>query len=167
MKVFLDLEGTLIDSWFNPKLLTENIRKIKLFLHIHKISEVDIFSYAVLNVEDYKNFLKMEEALEMSLGTEIDEIHLGENILTTVSRYTNLVYENWLDFTSVTYKHQVFYDYCLARASNFNTSMCILIDDVVPTRMVVNYKPNTAALTLNIRDIEDFYGTNILELFGS
>ena len=60
MKVFIDLESTVIDTWENCNLYPKGIRQIKDFINKMsvKITELDIFSYAVYNIKDIIFFRK-------------------------------------------------------------------------------------------------------------
>ena len=53
----------------------------------------------------------------------------------------------------------MFVDYCLAQ--NYRET-CILIDDVVPTRMVVDYNSKLAVVTVNLVDVVDFCNQDFL-----
>ena len=52
--VWLDLEGTIIESWYNTKLI--NIEKIKDLLDRFGVTEIGIFSFAIYNQTDITKF---------------------------------------------------------------------------------------------------------------
>ena len=52
MKLFVDLEGTVIDDIVSRKMLWKNIDKIIVFCHANKITEIASFSFAIDSNKD-------------------------------------------------------------------------------------------------------------------
>lgn len=47
MNVFLDLEGTIIDNWFDRNVLPDHIISIRHWLNQHHVTHINVLSYAV------------------------------------------------------------------------------------------------------------------------
>lgn len=78
MKLFLDLENTLISNWGENIFLNHKIDIIKQFIKDNNIKEATIFSFALTNQKDNEYFKKnlkvdLEEALNISLNVCIIE----------------------------------------------------------------------------------------------
>jgi len=73
--LFLDLEDTIItpvlEGWWNTELI--NLNKIRNFIKIFNPSSLHIFSFAIHNEQDYRNFVNsgtkgmIENALDMHI----------------------------------------------------------------------------------------------------
>jgi hypothetical protein len=75
MKVFIDLESTVIDTWDSMNLYGAGIRQIKNFLDfsVDEIDELFIFSYAVYDIDDqifFKKHIKplLEEVFKVKVN---------------------------------------------------------------------------------------------------
>jgi len=78
-KIFVDLENTLIEDWYTPTLLRENVEKIKTLIRKAKVEKIYLWSFAVTNskeVEDFNRLLK--DFLERALGVSIEVLEINE-----------------------------------------------------------------------------------------
>ena len=68
--VYLDIEGTIIDSFSNPVYLVDNLHKIKTFLKAkdESISDVKFFSFAIHDEAD----VKLYEHILRDICTELE-----------------------------------------------------------------------------------------------
>lgn len=125
--VFLDLEETVIRSLSNPTLC--NTDWIKYILGNEKVTEVHIFSFALLNRFDQDVFaVNIKAGLEEVLGVRIRSCPSIQQINKVVRSFTGFVVEDW-EFTNHYDKLRAFQDYCRAL---YDESECLLIDDAVP-----------------------------------
>ena len=80
--VLLDLEETLIQSWFEPWFLVDRIAKVRRFLEQHPGSEMGLMSWAVYHDEDLATFRTTLQAdLEHQLGQAFEPrwtLHMGD-----------------------------------------------------------------------------------------
>jgi hypothetical protein len=80
--VLLDLEETLIQSWFEPWFLPQRIAKIRAFLEEHPGAEMGLMSWAVYHDEDMVTFRRtLQQDLEAQLGQAFEErwlLHMGD-----------------------------------------------------------------------------------------
>ena len=124
MRVFIDLEETIIESWDNPLLM--NVSKLKDILSTLEVSSVDVFSAAVWNDTDKSIFVsQMKEAIERVLDVVIvDTISMGDVWFQT--QWKSAKFESICEMTALIGKKRMFEDWC--REKHFNEH-CILIDD--------------------------------------
>ena len=70
--IYLDLEGVIIDDWFNGNP-TSHMPKIKAWLRGAK--EVGVFSFAIDNADDLRRFDKLFRPwIESSLGVRVVDV---------------------------------------------------------------------------------------------
>lgn len=125
--VYLDLEETVIRSMSNPILC--NIDWIKQLLSKEQVTEVHIFSFALLNRFDQDVFaVNIKAGLEKVLGVRIRSCPSIQQINKVIRSFTGFVVEDW-EFTNHYDKLRAFHDYCRA---THDDSDCLLVDDVVP-----------------------------------
>lgn len=146
--IFLDLEETLIDDWFNGLLLPEKCRKIRQFIQAISYSEIGIFSYAIYNDEDLKKFqgtLKgpLETILEKKITQEVLTI---EKIMNIVCKNCNIHSAKFTitDFFYFFNKQGGFLEF----AKTFKDTNLWLIDDAVD-----NIKVNFQDINVNVNII--------------
>ncbi len=130
MKVFIDLESTLIDDFDNLNLLEGNINKIKSFLKILNVKEILLWSFAIMNQEDIKKFNeslkdKLEKALELKI--EILEI---EKCFKDVCKANNISAEpkDLTDIFLFEPKSELLKQWLIVKGIEDH---CLLIDDQV------------------------------------
>lgn len=125
-KIFIDLEGTLIDDWENINFLREKAEWIA-----HQLSESDeisIFSFAIWNHQDVERFdLFLRKPLETFFKRPIFTVLTVSEIRRTVCRFRKLSIDP-VDFTSIFPKHLAFVEFIRAteRCGEF-----LLFDDMV------------------------------------
>jgi len=160
VKVFLDLEETVITNWKDGTLMHQRCKRIRSFLNSLDGFDgtVSIFSFAVHNERDVIDFVcSMRERIEQSLGVTVTECLTVEQMAEKSQQLTGC---RWLDgdtmggfdifeFCLVKGKQGAFDDVCLFRETN--DTRCILIDDVVPDR-VTHFKQRN--LTIELGDVK-------------
>jgi len=150
VKVFLDLEETIIESWSNPLLM--NVGKIGNFLHTAGVEEVGIFSFAIWNEQDRIDFVKrgIKQAIEISLGVTIKEILTVPNIANEVFWKTGLRMDI-NEFITIWGKQRAFIDWALI--TQRNEKRVILIDDVVRNIDVIDRDRNLLIELINVEKL--------------
>lgn len=124
MRVFIDLEETIIESWYNPLLM--NVIKIKNILSTLEVSSVDIFSAAIWNDTDKQIFLlQMKEAIERVLGIKIINVISMEDVHVQ-TQWKQAKFESICEMIALIGKKRMFEDWC--REKHFNEH-CVLVDD--------------------------------------
>jgi ribosome biogenesis GTPase A len=63
MRIFIDLENTVIDDIDSQNLLTSNIVKIRQVVEKEKPDCIEIFSFAILNNEDLLKTVSLIQTL--------------------------------------------------------------------------------------------------------
>ena len=138
--LLLDVEGTLIESFFKPDILTNNLFTIRKFIFENNIDKIVIFSYGIDTKSD---FIKNEKLFNYILNTDkkINCITVDECI--DIVKVKNLVHiEDKLDFFEMGYKDKRLF---LLEYANFifsSHSDITLIDD--------SFSPCKIELTNNI-----------------
>lgn len=88
MKLYLDLENTLIDEWGSNKLLLDKIAIIKAFIKQHSLKRATIFSFALTNSKDLTYFNKnIKKELESILSISIDVVIIEDIFETIMSKF--------------------------------------------------------------------------------
>ena len=74
--MFFDLEGVLIDSWFNPEILTD-LKPI-----IGQMDCIDLFTFAIYNKEDMDLFnTSIRPKIESFFGRKVNIVQSREIIV--------------------------------------------------------------------------------------
>lgn len=146
--LFLDLEETVIESWHNPLLC--NISKVKKFLSEFDTKDVRIFSFAVWNEDDRKEFdFSIKGLLERTFGVNIVWCPTLAEIAKEVGVFTKCRWEPH-EITTVWGKHRAFIDFC---TSQFSDVECVLLDDVVPNLEIFNKDKNLKIRLVNVTQL--------------
>lgn len=125
--IFLDLEETLILSWYDPIVLSVDF--IKELLRNEGTSKVHIFSFAIANDTDKKTFeLYIKKHIESHFDIEVLSWMSVDEIMREVYKHNRIVLERY-EFTTMWGKLKAFHDFCNVRYAN---SDCVLVDDDVP-----------------------------------
>lgn len=150
MKIFLDLEETIIESWSNPLLM--NVGKIGNFVHTSGVQEVGIFSFAIWNEQDKIDFEErhIKQAIEMALGVPINEILTVPDIANEVFWKTG-VRMDISEFITIWGKQRAFIDWALITQRNENR--VVLIDDVVRNIDVIDRDRNLLIELINVEKL--------------
>ena len=127
--VFLDLEETVIDDWYNQKLI--NHIELSQWLAQVNVDRVGIFSFAVSNERDVKTFTRdIKPRLEQELRCEIveDSVITCDEMFNASTVVTGLKYDGWADFCTIKGKTGAFADWV---QSECGPGLYVLVDDVV------------------------------------
>lgn len=149
-KVWLDLEETIIDSWSSGLLV--NTSKVRKWISDQAVTNVSIWSFAIWDEKDWNEFSSsgIKNTLERALNVEIYEYLCVDDVQKKVFEYENVHYESRSDFMSLNGKHWSFIKYCMHHQQGHE---CILLDDVVPSWVLLEPKTNTIVRLVNIVDI--------------
>lgn len=108
MKLFIDLEGTVINDWFDMVPVMVDTMREKIGGH-----EVEIFSFAVFNDEDLQRFnIDIKPTIEEVFGCKVVKCHTVEEIKAVVQKGTGL-YLSITDFIQLFGKERAFQEFCL------------------------------------------------------
>ena len=146
---FLDLEGTIIDSWDNRVFV--NYSRVKDFLSQRMIKEVNIFSFAIWNEKDLNVFNQKDFKgwLEDALEVKIVSTPTVEDIKKVVQHHRGINWETH-ELISVWGKLRSFQDFCIAC---FENCSCTLLDDAVPNMTQVMHDSNLVIKTIDVETI--------------
>lgn len=144
MKVFLDLEATIIHSWSNPTLC--NLQKVRNFLKTHDAKQVSIFSFAIWDEKDKMYFEQnFKKFLEEALAVEIIEWPSVDEMRQEILWKQGTAFER-TEFINVWGKSRAFFDFCRVTQDED----CVLLDDVVDDEIVTNLRTNRIFGTVNV-----------------
>jgi hypothetical protein len=144
MIIFIDLEETVIQSWFTPFPIYENIHKIKKFAEENNVSKLYIFSLAILNLEDVRKGTLTLAKLELIFGMELIPVTM-EHIFSEIKNKHKFVGEinEWSDIFLFNGKEQPFELYINTFAED---EEYVLFDDCVETK-TIEYKNKNLKIT--------------------
>lgn len=152
-KIFLDLEETVINNWWDG-ILTNHIEPIKELLSYldrqGKIASVGIFSFAISGADDMHQFFERGMAKQLSDVLEIDPFTMKnvitcEQMLNASKQYCGLHYESWSDFCTIKNKHGAFKEWAMLHADKTKAvDNWVLIDDVVPLETLIHKHTDTS-----------------------
>lgn len=147
MKIFLDLEETIIESWQNPLLM--NVQKLREWIDERRnfIDSVGVFSFAIWNETDRTEFVVsgMQEDIERALGIKITEILTVPQICKEVFWKSGTVM-SVNEFITIWGKQRAFIDWSLLTQSGH----VVLIDDVVQNLEIIDHD---RALRINLINV--------------
>lgn len=143
---FLDLEGTIIQSWDNPNLI--NVDSIKKWLKDRDVKQIHIFSFAIFNKDDQDKFVaRFKTPLQDVLGVDIVS---WPDKRSMMDADLPIKWDNEWDFSSVRGKQGAF---LIWATQNFAGQHSVLIDDCVPNRVVSDLDTNTIITTINVNKV--------------
>jgi hypothetical protein len=126
MKVFLDLEQTVINSWHDHTLI--NGRKIKFALKHLGVSSVSIFSFAIDDDKDMQKFNdELKGIIEQYLDVTIDDVVTSEDVFKMYHQ-KGVKFDHLYEMKQMFGKSKSFIDWCTSRNENMGQHF-ILIDD--------------------------------------
>lgn len=136
-KLFLDLEGTLIESWHNPTFMSENIKSIKDFIKIHSIKDATLFSMAVTNQKEcveFNSFLKNE--IESLLGVNLIVCPFENFVKVIVEKHGLIIsdFRDSLELFPFNIKEQVFIEF--SKIIGISGNSFFLFDDLVNNQQI-------------------------------
>lgn len=134
MKVFVDLEETLIISWTSPVPLVRNIQEIRHLCISKGVTSITIFSLAILDNRDKKTFFeRILPLFDSILDLEVDVITMEEiRDIICCGTCLNFKLSEWSDVFAFNGKMQPFIE--MIRASDDEVKeneTFVLIDDKV------------------------------------
>lgn len=145
MKLWLDLEQTIISIWDDPVVC--NVEKIKEFVANHQPTEINIFSFACWNNKDRDHFnLTMREWLNREFNFTLNRIHTCEEVMDRIFWSKGTVF-TLSEFTAIWGKEKAFNDWIVETEEE---GEFVLIDDVVAN--VTIHRPTRGQIirTLNV-----------------
>lgn len=156
--VFLDLEGTIIDTWGSNETLQRHVEPIKLFLQMSKVTQIQIFSFAIYNVQDQDQFIdRLKGGLEKTLGVEIIKWPNMIQMMSVDMRVRSTRLDDIHEFVLLRGKEGAFESWATRHHAG-ETS--ILIDDVVANRHLVDRDTDTTIWFTNVKTLADqFHNT--------
>lgn len=142
--LFIDLEETVIDNWFNKNFI--NIDKIKNMIDDLNPDHLHIFSAAIWDINDVNEFNnKLRKNLQILLNRKI------ENVISM--EYAKKC-SNWVtcdisirDLLLDIGKFRLFIDFCKYTTRN---CFCILIDDMCDNEIIENLDLNVKIQMIRI-----------------
>lgn len=154
--LYLDLEMTIVDCWFNRNPLVHNTRAIRKYIASMNPQKIGIFSFAVHTEKDRAEVFKMREWLsglvlghicpELCLTTGDIKEELKKPLKISFMEYF-MEYGDLFDFSP---KERAFIDYC---STVYESGSYCLIDDKVED--AVYKKDNLSIRTVNIDKLAD------------
>lgn len=143
--VFLDLEGTVIDSWGAARAMNHD--KVRAFLKLMDGAKVHCFSFAVHNSRDKGVFdTQLRPWLERELGVQFVSCPSVQDQID-FHRSKGVFFDNVNDFINDMGKVNAFEAWV---AGNFPGTNNVLVDDVVPNKSVVLHDSNTNIVFVNV-----------------
>lgn len=128
MKVFIDLEGTIIDEWGVNNFLIKNAEQVKETVQHLLIDELNIFSFAVLNEADKELFRReLQPQIEKFFALRV-KVWSKNEIMDAVLKRKNLNNISEFDFYSIFGKGWAFIEFCQAL---WTEGSFLLFDDAV------------------------------------
>lgn len=147
VKLFLDLEDTVVDNWDDFLFLPSKCEKIKNYIKENNVVDVTIFSFAIDNKKDQEYFIKNhQEDLERILDAKIVDIITVEDMLKLLS-FDSIPGINIYAFKTMG-KQNVFLN-CLYYVDD-NTVDYVLFDDMVENVTVINHDYGNKIQLINI-----------------
>lgn len=152
MKVFLDLEGTVVDDWTNMKLV--NARRVGDFLQKLKVIEVGVFSFAVWNDNDLNLFkTDLQSRLESVLDVKVTDVPTVKMMMDLDRNSTHTHFDDASDFITMRGKKNAFMNWV---DHMFPNTDCMLVDDLVPDVTVHNRLTKRSVFFVNVTNMELF-----------
>lgn len=140
IKVFLDLEDTIINSWLNPTLINVGVIRTWIDSMVETDDvEISIFSFAIWDDKDKVDFVGtgVKASIEKALNVKVVEWLSVAEMQQIIETWSGFRYTDRTDFMQLHGKHDAFIKVCLARDEK-NT--CVLIDDAVPHRTTFDHE---------------------------
>ncbi len=149
---YFDLEETVIQSFNDPIFCNENV--IEFFIEKNSITEIGIFSAAIIN-EDHKNYfiVHMLKGIEKRFNIKInqDRIVPMEQVSSLYKNKNGVFVDVW-EMLSLYGKDGAFHYYCSNMHKNNIT--CILLDDAFESITINNHKRRLITKIVNIKELK-------------
>jgi hypothetical protein len=137
MVVFIDLESTVIDTWDNGNLYHKGIRQIKEHLSDYDIKEVFVFSYAIYDDIDKKEFVnEFKPRLENVLNVKVNAPWSIEDFRKIAAHKLKcrMTQEDFFDFMKKDIMFPIFVEHI---HKSFDDVDYVLFDDMVENTMTM------------------------------
>jgi hypothetical protein len=145
VKLYLDLEDTIVDNWDDFLFLPSKCEKIRNFIKDHEISDITIFSFAIDDGKDVDIFINQHKAdVERFIDAEITNIVPVSDIINVLYRSLHPSKYAVKSFG----KQQVFLNY-IDWVMDDNCDY-VLIDDMVANVTVKHHDSNNIVSLINI-----------------
>lgn len=149
MRVWLDLEQTIIAIWQEPELC--NVPQIRSFLQRQNVKSVNIFSFAVWNDADREVFNRtMRDGIAQALGVKINLVPTLAEVMKTIFHKSGNLFEPH-EFCSVWGKTKAFHDYIYLSGQKGSHT---LIDDMVQNMTIQYEDENYCMRFVNVDTLE-------------
>lgn len=127
--MFFDLEGVLIDSWFNPEIFAD-LKPI-----IDQLDCIDLFTFAIYNQEDMDLFnTSIRPKIESFFGKKVNIVQSREELIPILNKNghegRHIDNPELSDFYT---KAEAFRAYI---QNQYNSGEFLLIDDQVPDSLL-------------------------------
>lgn len=143
--IFFDIEQTIIPSWNDIYFF--NRKKIIDFIQNYNIKNIHIFSFAIRNEEDIKYFYdNIKPEIEDVFNVKIISYPTVEQMIETDSLVTGNNFDSINSFISSRGKVGAFASWA---KYNFSNQYNVLIDDVVPDKVVTDENSNCKIQFIN------------------
>lgn len=151
--LFIDLEGTVIGSWNDPRLINED--SVRKFIRWQDVDHVNIFSFAIWTQKDLEQFHRvLQPQLESALDTRIINVPMVADMMAVDTDQTSMVFDNACDFITTRTKKDAFIAWV---NTNWPQHDCILVDDVVPDITITDRLTDRKIHLVNINNIGLFH----------
>ena len=125
--LFLDLEQTLIESWYVPDFCNRDF--INKIIDQEGTNKIHLFSFAIIEESDQLEFQKrFKNPIENHFNIEILSVISVREMMNTIFKSQGAIFEKF-EFITIWGKLKAFQDYC---AISFENTECVLVDDIVP-----------------------------------
>ena len=136
MLLFVDLEGTLIDSTDNGILLFNNIERLKAFVDEQQPDSIETFSWGLWTEHEKITWEKSRQLIQEQWGlvinTQVFEVE-DQQLEFLRASMSKVERHELIDFCGLLKKEQVF-EWFVRR--NFVKGCFVLIDDMVPDKEI-------------------------------
>lgn len=152
IEVWIDLEATIITNWHDGLLILPQISNIRRWLNFRSVSEINIWSFAIWNDADKKEFVSsgMKDSIERILSRPIILYPSIEEMKHFVHAYESIQYDSRTEFIQLNGKLWSFVKFCLGNRTNKHM---VLIDDAVPNMTIHKPDINLTIESIKVYDI--------------
>ncbi len=147
--IYLDLEETIINNWYDGLILGSNVNRIcnTIKERLQPFDSMHIWSFAIYNEEEVKEFnWRLRPELEIVMRCKFDTIFSVDSIRELVKEYENINYDSRAEFMQLNNKFYSFIKYCQLY-KNFHM---VLFDDCVPNMIMQIPDKNLTIETIKI-----------------
>ena len=142
-RLFLDLEGTVIVSWDDQRLI--NLDTTRALIAHQCVDELHIFSAAIWNEADKRSFERelkprLEDALDMPILSWVSMEEVWKN-----TPWATVKFDSVCELVSVIGKRLMYYEWCKATQK----TDCLLLDDSFQTESLVTSQQTIAILNID------------------